>query len=171
MRFTCRHRLSFSAAELCDQIFTPESWTSWRGYGPVPGIAEAVVIPPADAPESRLGTRFEVTNEDGSRHAEVVVEYEPARRLVMKMGEFNPPLSYLAKNIIETWQFDDDGDSVQVARSFDVQPKNAFSAVPLWFITRLLKAATARHLVEMDRIDPAQSGARLEAGGQADGSG
>ena len=43
-----------------------------------------------------VGTRIRVTNTDGSTHVEEIVEWEPARRIRLRIGGFSPPLSRLA---------------------------------------------------------------------------
>ena len=74
----------------------------------LPGIKAAEFE--ARTPEV-VGTRIRVTNTDGSSHVEEIVEWEPDRRLRLRMGEFSPPLSRLATGFDETWEFERTGEA------------------------------------------------------------
>ena len=80
-----------------------------------PGIREAKFI---EQPESRVGTKISVTNSDGSTHEETVVEYEPDRRLVIRLDTFSAPLKNLATAFIETWLFERRDNLTTLRRSF-----------------------------------------------------
>lgn len=146
--FTCIEMLPFAPEEIAGKILDVAKWTDFTGYGPLPGIREAVfeVRTPAV-----VGTRIRVTNTDGSSHVEEIAEWEPDRRLRFDMKDFSPPVSRLATGFVETWEFERLGTSTRVTRSFELHAKSAFTRPVLWLISFLLKRAVARHLGRMRR--------------------
>jgi hypothetical protein len=128
--------------QICDGMFDVEKWSSFTGYGPLPGIRQVTMLSPEN---SRVGTEFHVENTDGSRHKETVLSFDPGRCIVMKMADFSPPLRHLATHFIERWDFAALHPEYRITRTFELFPKNALAAVPLWLIARLLKKAVARH--------------------------
>ena len=135
-----------SAEEICDQIFDVSNWRGFQGYGPIPGIKDVVKVSPGG---DRLGTRFEVTNKDGSSHAETVVDYTPGKLLRLRMDSFSPPLNRLADHFIESWSFDGGSKNTQVVRSFELYPKNPVGRIGLSLISYFFKKSIQRHLTSM----------------------
>jgi hypothetical protein len=90
-----------------------------------------------------------VANTDGSTQVEQIVEWEPQRRLRLRMGGFSPPLSRLATRFDETWDFYLSGSQTRVIRSFELHPKSGWTRPALWLISLLLKRAIDRHLRQM----------------------
>ena len=82
-----------TAEAIVERIFDVSRWTDFTGYGPIPGIRSVAVEP---GPDGRTATRFFVTNTDGSQHRETVIDYQPGRRLVLRMDGFSAPLRHLA---------------------------------------------------------------------------
>ncbi len=144
--FSCVEVLELSADEIVQQILDLGNWPDFKGYGPLPGVkvAEYEVRTP-----DILGTRFKVTNTDGSSHVEEVVEYQPNRRLTLRMQEFSPPVSRLATHFDEIWEFEGAGSATRVKRSLHMYARSALMRLPLWMISFLLKRAIARHLQQM----------------------
>jgi hypothetical protein len=144
--FICTETLPLAPAEIANQILDAANWTSFRGYGPLPGVRSAEL-------ETRtvevVGSRTRVTNTDGSAHVEEIVEWNPDRRVVLRMSGFSPPLSRIADRFEEVWQFGRDGDQTIVTRSFSLYPKSPFARIPLFLISLLLRRAVARHLRQM----------------------
>ncbi len=132
--------------EIARQILDLARWPEFRGYGVLPGIRAAEFE--ARTPEV-VGTRIRVSNTDGSTHVEEVVEWEPDRRLHLRMGEFSPPLSRLATGFDETWEFGPADGGTRVVRSFELHPKSATTRPLIWLISILMKRAIARHLRQM----------------------
>ena len=85
----------------------------------------------------------------GGVHVEEVVEWEPGRRVRLRMGEFPAPLSRLATHFDETFEFERTGGQTRVVRSFELHPKSKATRPLLWLISLLLKRAIARHLRQM----------------------
>jgi hypothetical protein len=144
--FSCEEPLPLTPEEMARQILDLTKWPNFHGYGLIPGIkvAEFVVQTPGI-----VGSRIRVTNLDGSKHVEEIVEWQPDQRLRLHMREFSPPLSRLATSIEETWVFERYGNETKVTRSFQIHAKYALARPFLWLISILVKKAIARHLREM----------------------
>src|SRR6516165_10332379 len=144
--FTCDETLSLAPEDIARQILDLTKWHDFHGYGPIPGIkaAEFDVQTP-----SVVGTRFRVTNLDGSSHVEEIVEWDPNHRLRLQMKEFSPPLSRLATWFEETWDFKRTGNETHVTRSCRLYAKAVLAWLPLWVISFILKRAIVRQLREL----------------------
>lgn len=150
IRFACAAILGRPPAEIAGQILDLERWPEFTGFGPLPGIKSAnIEVRTHDV----VGTRIRVLNTDGSSHVEEIIEWEPTRLLRLQFYEFSPPLSRLATSFDETWEFEQDASQTCVVRSFAIHPKSALTRPFLWFISRLLQRAIARHLRQLqDRV-------------------
>lgn len=122
-------------------IVTLANWTSFTGYGPLPGIVEAT----APGGTLSLGTRVRVRNTDGSVHHEVVVVFEPGQRYAVRM-ELSPPASWLMRHIDEEVVLSATPEGTTIRRRFDVVPRSILTA-PLVAIIALvfLRTAVRRH--------------------------
>ena len=144
--FTCEETLPLAPEDISQQILDLTKWPDFHGYGPIPGIkvAEFDLQTPGV-----LGSRIRVTNLEGSSHVEEIVEWQPDHRIRLQMKEFSAPLSRLATEFEETWEFKRIGNETKVTRSFQMHAKSALTRPLLWVISILLKEAIARHLWEM----------------------
>jgi hypothetical protein len=144
--FSCEETLSLTPEDIARQILDLTKWPDFHGYGPIPGIkvAEFEVRTPGI-----VGSRILVTNLDGSKHVEEIVEWQPDQRLRFHMKEFSPPLSRLATSVEETWEFERFDNETKVTRSFQMHGKSVLLRPLLRIISFLLKRAIARHLREM----------------------
>ena len=126
--FTCDETLPLTPEDIARQILDLTKWPDFHGYGPIPGIkaAEFDVQTPGV-----VGTRFRVTNLDGSSHMEEIVEWQPDHRLRLQMKEFSPPLSRLATWFEETWEFKRTGNETHVTRSCRLYAKSVLAWLPL----------------------------------------
>lgn len=144
--FTCHDTVPLPPEEIAAQILDVSKWPTFQGYGPLPGIKSAEF-------ETRtpnvIGSRIRVTNSDGSSHTEEILEWQPDRRVVMRLGEFSKPLSSMASHFIETWDFERVGNGTRVARSFEMHARSMRTKLVLWVISFFLKGAIARHLRDM----------------------
>lgn len=129
IRFSCEETLSIPPEQIAEQILDPTRWPGFPGYGVLPGIKAAEFE--VRTPEV-VGTRIRVTDTDGSSHLEEIVEWEPDRRLRLRMGEFSPPLSYLATGFEETWEFRGIGRDTRVVRSFALHARSSITRPLLW---------------------------------------
>ena len=144
--FSCEETLGMPPEEIARQILDLARWPSFEGYGVLPGIKEARYE--VKSPEI-VGSRIRVMDTNGSSHLEEIVEWEPDRRLRLRMEEFSPPLSRLASGFDETWQFEPLGEGTRVIRSFELHPKSCVTRPLLLLISSLLKRAIAQHLRQM----------------------
>ena len=144
--FACKEAIALAPHEIAEQVFDVKKWPDFHGYGPIPGIetAEFEVRTP-----NVVGSRIPVTNLDGSTHVEEIVEWQPDQRLQLRMSEFSAPLSFLATDFIETWEFQREANETQVTRSFELNAKSITTKPVLWLISFFLKQAIARHLRKM----------------------
>ena len=144
----CKETLALAPEAIARQILDLAKWPDFHGYGPIPGIkaAKFEVRTP-----NIVGSRIRVTNLDGSTHVEEIVEWQPDRRLQLRMGEFSAPLSRLATAFVETWEFQRADNGIKVTRSFEMNAKSILTKPILWFISFFLKRAIARHLIEMKK--------------------
>lgn len=155
--FSCRDTLPIAPDALARQFLDLTKWPDFHGYGPIPGIqvAEFEFQTPGI-----VGSRIRVRNRDGSCHVEEVVEWEPDRRIRLRMKEFSAPLSRLATRFEETWELHRVGNATTVIRSFQMYSTSALARPLLWIISVLLKRAVMRHLRQMrdDRASQEQRG-------------
>ncbi len=140
--FSIRASCSLPPEQICKAFFDADSWSSFVGYGPLPGVKRAVKEAPHDA---KVGTIFYVENTDGSTHKETVEAYDPGKRIAIRMDCFSPPLRSMATHFTECWEFAESDAGCQLIRTFELHPTNKLSTVPLWIISRLLKKAVEIH--------------------------
>lgn len=153
--FTCHETVPLSPDAIAGQILDLANWPNFTGYGGLPGIRAATF-------ETRtpyvVGTRIRVTNTDGSRHVEEVVEWRPPDRLCLRFGDFSPPVSRLATHFEEVWEFRPRDEQTLVIRTFHLHPRSGLTRVALWLISFLLKRAVLRHLRQLRDHSPAPRG-------------
>ena len=144
--FSCEETLPLAPAEIARQILDLTKWPDFHGFGPLPGIKVAVfeVHTPGI-----VGSRIRVTNQDGSSHIEEIVEWQPDHRLRLQMKDFSAPLSRLATEFEETWEFQRTANGTHVTRSFRLHAKSVLARLLLWMMSFCLKWAITRHLREM----------------------
>jgi hypothetical protein len=144
--FTCEETLALVPDDIARQILDVTKWPDFHGYGPLPGIKVAEF----EVQTSEIvGSRIGVTNTDGSKHVEEIIEWQPDHRVQLHMKDFSAPLSRLATRIEEMWEFERVGNETKVTRSFQMHAKSTLAWPLLWAISILLKKAIARHLREM----------------------
>jgi len=140
--FSVTEESSIDAKAICEGIFDVENWTSFEGYGPLPGVKQATMISPQG---NRVGTVFSVENIDGSSHKEIVEAYSPEIALTLRMYDFSPPLSRLSTHFVEKWDFGSIQTKRQIRREFELYPKSFIWYFPLWLISLLLRRAVSKH--------------------------
>jgi hypothetical protein len=115
-----------SPEETFDFICDLTKWPLFRGWGPIPGIAEAS-LPAGET--LALGARVRVRNTDGSVHHEVVVAFDRGKRFAVRM-ELGRPASYLMRHIEETVDLEAVPGGTHVRRRFTTVPRS-FLTSPL----------------------------------------
>jgi hypothetical protein len=153
--FSYTETLGLAPEAIAGQILDPANWTNFKGYAVLPGIQAAEF-------EARtpgvVGSRIRVINTDGSSHVEEIIEWQPDRRLRLRLKEFSSPLSRLATAFDESWEFQRIDGATRVTRSFELHAKSAFAWLSLWLISFLLKRAIARQLRQMRDVGQRQGG-------------
>jgi hypothetical protein len=144
--FSCKETLDLAPEDIARQILDVTKWLDFKGFGPLPGIRAAKFE--VQTPDI-VGSRIRVTNTDGSKHIEEIVEWLPNHRLQLHMKDFSAPLSRLATGIEETWDFERVGNETKVTRSFQMHAKSVMTWPLLWMISFFFKRAIARHLQQM----------------------
>lgn len=118
------------------------NWSSFAGWGPLPGIVEAS-LPAGET--MRLGARVQVRNTDGSTHHEVVTAFDPGRAYAVRM-EPTPPATWLMDRIEEEVELAPVPSGTRVTRTFRVWPRSALTYPLVWVIAHvMLRRAIHRH--------------------------
>ncbi len=146
VQFSCETTLALAPLEVAEKILDVANWADFQGYGPLPGIKAAEFE--LKTPDV-VGSRIRVQNTDGSSHVEEITAWDPPRKIQMRMAEFSAPLSWLATGIDETWEFNRLNDATHVVRSFSLQAQSVLTRPLFWLISKLLKRAIDRHLIQM----------------------
>ena len=149
--FSCAGTVPLAPEDIAGQILDLANWPAYTGFWPLPGIKSAEFE--VRTPEI-VGTRFRVTDTNGSTHVEEIVEWQPSHRLQIRMHDFAPPLSRLATRFEEIWHFERTSQGTAVIRSFELHPTSPFAKPFLWLISLLLRRAIARHLRQMAAATP-----------------
>ena len=144
--FECQEIIPRTATEICTEIATVARWREFKGYGVLPGIADAEYEHKTSA---MLGSRIRVQNTDGSGHIEEIVEWKPGEKVSMKFHHFTPPLNRLASHFIEEWSFETVQHGTLVRRRFQLFANQPVTRPLLWLISWLFERAIARHLTQM----------------------
>ena len=144
--FCCEDTSPLAPEDIAGQILDLARWPEFGGYGPLPGIRSAEF---EEQTAEVVGSRVRVTNRDGSTHVEEVVQWHPDRRVQLRLSDFSAPLSRLATEFVETWEFERDGNGTRVTRSFELTATSVAAWPVLWLISLLLRRAVARHLRQM----------------------
>lgn len=156
LSFQCAETIALLPEEIAELILDLSQWPRWQGYGPLPGIRGAEYAVLTDA---IVGTIIRVTNTDGSQHVEEILEWDPPRRLKMRLHGFSAPLSRLATAFDETWEFAklDEADgrnaaapaATRVTRRFEMHPAAWWAWPTVWGISLLMRRAVRQHLQQM----------------------
>ncbi|MEL6673212.1 MAG: SRPBCC family protein [Bacteroidota bacterium] len=144
----CTRHLPMPPAAIVAGIMDLDQWTAFTGFAFLPGIKEARFL---QKEADITGTRFAITNTDGSRHEEEIISYVPGQRLSMRLDSFSPPLKTMATHFMEHWEFTQDAHGTQVVRSMELFPTSLFFRPMLWFIARFMQKALDAHLTLMSK--------------------
>ncbi len=146
-------RYPASAAATFGVITDLSQWSSFRGYGPVPGITKATL----ESPTMGAGARIRVENTDGSVHHEVFVDFVQNKKLHIRM-ELRPPASYVMAAIDETLALEEEPGGCRLHRRFEMTPRFWLTWPIAFVLCRIfLKRAAELHNAEVMRRLAAQS--------------
>ena len=149
IRFQCSQQIPRSAVEICSAVADTASWSSFKGYGILPGIASAVY---EKRTAQMLGSIIRVQSSDGSTYIEEIYQWIDGERIAMKFHDFSPPLSSIATHFTEEWLLQSANGGTFVTRSFEMFPRHAGAWPMLWFISQFFRQAIERNLKEMALI-------------------
>ena len=141
--FYCEAELKVSGQTIFDGIRDVQQWTSFSGYGFLPGIKQARYH---ELLEGMVGSIIHVENTDGSTHQERIVKWVPGQSIEMELGQFSKPLANIASHFIERWEFFEQQGKPFVRRYFDLYPKTLVTKPFLWFIALMMRRAIQRHI-------------------------
>ena len=127
--------------ETFDFMVDLSRWSTFRGFGPVPGIVRAELVEGASIGQ---GSRVRVVNTDDSVHHEVIVRFERGRHLGLRM-ELSPPASYVLDGIDETVELTPSGRGTRVERRFELRARSRLTAPVAWLVRRMLRRAVEAH--------------------------
>ena len=136
-------RSSKTPQQLCTGFLDTERWPEFEGYLFLPGVQKAEVVLRT---QDMVGTRIRVQNTDGSSHVEEIIEWDPARRIAVQFGEFQPPLSRLATHFVETWQFRETDQGTEITRGMEMVPKGMIGWLVLRMVAILMKKAFEKQM-------------------------
>ncbi|MGD9791332.1 MAG: hypothetical protein AB7Q00_10520 [Phycisphaerales bacterium] len=147
--FACRRRSRTTLQEIADAILDLENWSSFTGWGPLPGIRSARFVTRS---VEFVGTVFAVTDTRGDTYTESITRWDPETILEIRMDGFVTPLSNLSTHFFERWTIEHDSGASSsetgmpvVVRSFEMYPKSRIARPALWFIGQMMRRAVDRH--------------------------
>ena len=136
-----------SAKVICEKVLDVKTWSSFNGYGLLPGIEKAEY---EHKTNEKIGSIIRVKNSDGTEHTEEILEWKTNRKLVMKIHQFPTALSYMATHFIEEWNFEEISKTqTLIIRSFKLFPTSFMTRPLLSQISSLMKKGVEKHLDEM----------------------
>lgn len=159
IQFECRRATVVPLTEIAENILILDNWTTFTGWGPLPGIRSATFE--QRTPEF-IGTKFRVVSTNGDTHAETITVWDPDRVLEIRMDEFPWLLSGMATHFVERWSTE--GDLVAdghhtVVRTFQLHPKRRVTLPFLSLIRLMMRRAVDRHSAAV-LAPPKASGSR-----------
>jgi hypothetical protein len=131
--------------EICAELLDTGRWPEFQGYSILPGIRNAHF---ETQTPGMVGSRIKVQNTDGSSHIEEIVEWDAARKVMLKFQEFESPLRNLATHFLETWEFRPSEAGTKVTRRMAMYPKGLPGWLLLLPISRLMKKAFEKNLTQ-----------------------
>jgi len=141
-RFTTTIEIPSTPGAVFAYIVTPSNWSSFRGLGPLPGIASARTL---DGGAVTLHSRVRVTNTDGSEHDEIVRTFEPPRRYGVRIEPGAAASRWMAF-IDEDIELEAAATGTRMIRRIAVRSRAWFTApVVLLVVRMLLRPAIRRH--------------------------
>ena len=146
LKYSVTAQFSETPEEIAETILDMAQWSSFRGWGLLPGIREAEYL---ERTPGIVGSRIRVTNTDGSRHVEEIIEWDVERCLHIRLCDFPKPLSLLADQFDERWLFRDTTDGALAERVIEIKPRNVLGKLILPIIGWMLMKAIRRHTIDI----------------------
>ena len=147
IEFEVKKIIKSPAKEISKKALDVTTWSSFEGYGILPGIERAEF---EKRTKKIIGSRIRVQNSDGTEHFEEVLEWVPGKKIVMKIHEFPTTLSYLTTHFIEEWNFEKSGkNETLVTRKFQLYPTSFLTRPFLSQIAAFIEKSIAKQLDEI----------------------
>jgi hypothetical protein len=144
--FSLSRLLPYPAQAICAQVANVATWSTFKGYGMMPGIQNAEY---ETQTPGMVGSRIRVRNTDGSTHTEEIYRWVEGKEMAMKFCDFVPPLSQIATHFTEEWRLEPQGDGTLVTRNFQMFPRSALTRPSLWLISQLFRRAIFHQMEQM----------------------
>lgn len=147
IEFEVEKTIQNSPKEVCKNVLDVETWSSFDGYGLLPGIEKAEF---EKRTKEMVGSIIRVKNSDKTEHLEEIMEFETGKKIVMKIYDFPTALSYMATHFVEEWNFEKTGKyETLVMRKFQLFPTSFLTRPLLGQIAGFMERAIAKQLDEM----------------------
>lgn len=145
LKLTIVRLFQMPAQRVFDFTSDDNNFTTFTGYGPIPGILKARY---ETAGPPRLGAIRRVEKTDGSEHREEITVFEPPVRHTSRITGLGAPFSWLVREGSDDWAFRAEGPALTVVeRTFSFELTTPLIAPVAWLILHLfMKEAVRRDL-------------------------
>lgn len=147
VKFTITRLFQVPARRVFDFTNDAANFTSFTGYGPIPGITKARYVTPGPP---RLGSIRRILKTDGTEHVEEITAFDPPLRHTSRITELAPPFSWLVREGIDDWQFRPEGSLTVVDRTVAFELSSPLAAPLAWLILHLFMKKAVK--IDMDNI-------------------
>lgn len=154
VKFTITRLFQLPAGHVFDFTNDAANFTTFSGYGPIPGVVKARYVTPGSP---RLGSVRRILKSDDTEHVEEITAFDRPTRHTSRLTELAPPFSWLVREGEDDWRFRAEGPSLTVVdRTFSFELTTPAVAVIAWLILHLfMKKAVQRDLDNiMSRLAP-----------------
>jgi Polyketide cyclase / dehydrase and lipid transport len=154
VKFTITRLFHAPAQRVFDFTNDDNNFTSFTGYGPIPGITRARYETPGPP---RLGAIRRIEKTDGTEHREEITLFQPPTRHTSRITGLTPPFSWLVREASDDWIFRAEGKALTVVeRTFSFELTTPLAAPVAWLILQLfMKKAIARDMNHInERLSP-----------------
>jgi Polyketide cyclase / dehydrase and lipid transport len=145
VNFTITRLFQVPAGRVFDFTNDANHFTTFTGYGPIPGIGKARYITPGSP---RLGSVRRVLKTDDTEHVEEITCFERPTRHTSRITELAPPFSWLVKEGSDDWKFRAEGPALTIIeRTFSFELTTPIVRPLAWLVLHLwMKKAVMRDL-------------------------
>lgn len=150
LAITTSYQFSTTPEFLFDFTNDAANFSSFVGFGPIPGIRNARY---ETTGEAAVGSRRRVVKSDGTEHVEKIVELQRPVRHVSRITELSPPFSWLVRYGEDDWRFRPSHAGTLVQRTFTFELTTPLAAIAAYPLLRLfMRSAIHRDFQNIDRL-------------------
>ena len=152
IHFAVSAALPQSPDDIASAILDLSRWPEFTGWGPIPGVRSASWLVRTD---DIVGSVIAVTNTDGSTHQEEITAWAPPDRLALRLFAFSRPLSLLAREFTEVWDFESVESSATTAvrtharRTFELSSRSIITRPAVAVIGAMLYRAIIAQMTDL----------------------